>query len=187
MPSNIKIIHTHMHARLKNAPAPGVGRGRPKITRERQVVRGVGIPKYQRTPSLRGGTRGSVSVHSRVSCSRVSVHTRVSCTRVCLGAHLPLVEPPRFSPGPSMPGKHPHALIDLHNSHLHVTHSIYKETNAFLFSLSRRVFPRVYRFTPIDTWSRKRAESGGLEKPFINPAYFFCYVARTGLHLINIL
>lgn len=181
-----------MHARLKNAPAPGVGRGRPKITRERQVVRGGASPNTSAPRPCAGGpgTRGSVSVHSRVSCTRVSVHTRVSCTRVCLGAHLPLVEPPhppRFSPGPSMPGKHPHALIDLHNSHLHVTHSIYKETNAFLFSLSRRVFPRVYRFTPIDTWSRKRAESGGLEKPFINPAYFFCYVARTGLHLINIL
>lgn len=141
-------------------------------------------------PRLGGwGVCTRVSVHSHAFAhpalgTLVSVHTRVWAHTYVWVHTCHWQSSPHFSPGPSMPGKHPHALIDLHNAHIRTLRTIYtkkpRQKLIFYFFFSPRpVFPRVYRFTPTDISRRKRAERGGLEKPFINPASFFAMWQET--------
>lgn len=242
MPSNIKIIHTHVHARVKMPPALGARNGAStKITRDRQgeqMAGGPSPPKKPPPPQVEGWdtqdrvvcTHRPVAVqnpgcaHSRcpahacwpcttlpghthvvlhtparahaccsahpacahpsrctrmLACTRCLCQVTCVCTRVFWCTRVSGTAPPRFAPGPSIPGKHPQALRGLRNGLLHVTHPVYKETNAkityiYIYKiLYSPVFPRAYRFTPTDTWRRNRAGRGGLEKPCINSAYFF--------------
>lgn len=82
-------------------------------------------------PRLGGwGVCTRVSVHSHAFAhpalgTLVSVHTRVWAHTYVWVHTCHWQSSPHFSPGPSMPGKHPHALIDLHNAHIRTLRTIY--------------------------------------------------------------
>lgn len=158
MPSNIKIIPMHTHTRVKNAPCHGSEQQRPYENprgwsgrpQAAQIGGGPDPKNLLHThprlhyPRVAGGwgrgggvVLGPAGLNSQPCarahvclCTHMTLHTHV-CVHMYVWVHTcSRQSSPHFSPAPSMPGKHPHALTDLHNAQLRVPHRIYKETNA---------------------------------------------------------